>query len=457
MFMLLLAVFVVMEFSTIVTGPDDLAFYSPLPVPPRAYVSAKITVTLVLGVVFALVYFLAAALEAPVIGAGFLAGLFVVLLDGALISVLLVIVVLGLVVRFVSFRRVREVAAWVQLIIFIAVYGGFFVVQRAMSGSGMYLESGPVLMIAPSAWAASALLGGAGRLPRIGAGLAIAIPLLLFFGSIRVVSQAYDGKLAEAEVVSIRVRRRGRVPGSGSLLWRSPEERGIALLISNFLRSDNQFRMGVLTIIPVTLLYLAILLLGVRSPILDPFTPAGRATFGRTILLYLAVGFFPSYLRSALTFSAQAEASWLFHVSPANRLLMLRAARRFILLFFVAPYVLLLAVLNAVLTREILHTVMHFLAISLLVVIEIDLLLLFFPRIPFSRPASLGRRGGSALGRMLNGFLIVVPIWLLVTFVYPHLLVYWLVMAALVAVLIVVRVRGRRFAARRLEREEYSI
>ena len=310
-------------------------------------------------------------------------------------------------------------------------------------------------MFAPSAWAASALLGGEGGLPVLAAALAIGVPVLLFLGSVRVVSQAYDGKLAEAEVVSTRARRHGRVPGSGSLLWRSPEERGIALLISNFLRHDNQFRMGVLTIIPITVLYLGIVLLGVRSPILDPFTAAGRASFGRSILLYLAVGFFPSYLRSALIFSAQAEASWLFHVSPANRLLMVRAARRFILLFFVAPYLLLLAVLCAVLSREILHTLMHFLAISLLVVIEIDLLLLFFPRIPFSRPAALGRRGGSALGRMLNGFLLIVPIWLLVTFVYPYLLAYWLVMAALAALLIVVRVRGQRFAARRLEGEEY--
>ena len=52
-FMLLVAVFVVMEFATIVTGPDDLSFYAPLPVPPVAYVSAKIGVTCLFGLAFA--------------------------------------------------------------------------------------------------------------------------------------------------------------------------------------------------------------------------------------------------------------------------------------------------------------------------------------------------------------------------------------------------------------------
>ncbi|HUJ75093.1 MAG TPA: hypothetical protein VL359_09550, partial [bacterium] len=55
-FMLLFAIFVVMEFAVIVTGPDDLAFYLPLPVPARAYVSAKIAVVLLFGCAFTVAF-----------------------------------------------------------------------------------------------------------------------------------------------------------------------------------------------------------------------------------------------------------------------------------------------------------------------------------------------------------------------------------------------------------------
>ena len=41
-FFLLVGTFVTMEFSTIVTGPEDFSFYSPLPVSARTYVTAKI-------------------------------------------------------------------------------------------------------------------------------------------------------------------------------------------------------------------------------------------------------------------------------------------------------------------------------------------------------------------------------------------------------------------------------
>ncbi|HEY9593833.1 MAG TPA: hypothetical protein VHE79_05105, partial [Spirochaetia bacterium] len=235
-----------------------------------------------------------------------------------------------------------------------------------------------------------------------------------------------------------------------------PEERGVALLIGNLFRHDNQFRMGVLAIIPISILYVAIIAFVYHAPIIDPFTPAGRASFGPTILLYIALCFYPTYVKNALTYSNDAEASWLFYSSPADPLLVIRAARRFILAWFILPFLVLFAAVYAIVTHAVLHTLQHFAGIAVLVLVETDVLLLFSPQIPFSRKPAAGRRGGGMLLRLIGGALMLVPIWLLVIFVYPHPWAWWTAMAGLCAAFAVVRITGRRYAARRLSHEEFS-
>jgi len=366
------------------------------------------------------------------------------------------VALLGVLVRFVSSKRLREVATWAQFVVFIMVYGGFFIAQRSLGGaSGIHLGAVPALLFAPSSWAAMPLAHGADAAGLAGAVLAVAVPVVLFVLAVRVIAASYEGKIADAAVVETRTVRATRMAGGGGLLWRSAEEKGMALLIANFFGQDSQFRMGVLTIIPVTVLYVVIILFAHRAPIADPFTQAGRAGFGSTMLLYLAVGFFPTYMKSALTYSGQAEASWIFSVSPANRLLILRAARRFILVFFVTPYMILLGVLHAVLTHAVLHTVQHFAVIAVLVLIEIDVLLLFFPRMPFSRMTAAGRRGAGPLVRMLAGVILLLPLFLMVDFVYPSTVAYWAALAGLCIAMVILRLVGNQHAARRLGAEEF--
>lgn len=458
-FMLLIAVFIIMEFSTIVTGAEDLSFYLPLPVSPKSYVAAKMAVTCIFAAGLAMVYALPALIMLPIAGrpAAVLAVHVFSLVTGGLTSSLAVTALMGLAVRFVSYRRVREVASWAQLLIFLGVYGGYSLFQRALTGAGSALRIEPtvLLFLAPSAWAPSLLYSGIGSLPKIG--LALGAPCALFIAALRVVSHAYGGKLAESSGYSPPVKDRAGKAGGWSFLWRSPEERGISMLIRNFFAHDSQFRMGILVIVPITVLYILLILFVYNAPILDPFTPRGRVTFPGTLLLYLAVGFFPSYLKSALTYSNQAEASWILHASPADPLLVLRATRRFILVFFIAPYIALLAVMYIAFTGAVAHTLQHFAVITLLIVIETDFMLLFFPQTPFSRQAAAGRRSGGALLRLFSGAIVLLPMFLLVYFVYPIAAAYWASLAVLAALMLTVRVLGGRRAARKLSREEFAL
>ena len=460
-FMLLVAVFMIMEFSTIVTGSEDLAFYVPLPVSPRSYVAAKMAVTCVFAVGLALVYAIPSVVILPLSGrpAAVLAVHVFSLVSGGLISCLAVTALMGLAVRFVSYKRVREVAAWVQMVLFIGVYGGFTIFQRVLSGAGSSagIELTPLLMLAPSAWAPSILRLGQGPLASIGLSLALGAPCVLFIAALRVISHAYGGKLTESNAYAPSAKTRGKAMGGRSFLWRSPEEKGISLLIRNLFAHDSQFRMGILVIVPVTVLYLLLILFVYNAPILDPFTPRGRETFTGTLLLYLAVGFYPGYLKSALTYSGQAEAGWIIRVSPADPILILRAARRFILVFFIAPYLALLTAMYIAFTGAVAHVVQHFALISLLIVIETDFMLLFFPQIPFSRPVTTGRRSGGAFLRLFSGAIVLLPIFLLVYFVYPVAAAYWASLAGLVILMFVVRFLGGRRAARKLSSEEFAL
>ncbi len=454
--MLLVAIFVVFEFATLVTGPDDLAFYLPLPVEPRAYVDAKVGVTCLFVLVFALAFAFPALIIVPAARGPvwLLAPYLYALLDGALLSALGIATILGFVVRRVPHARLRDAASWVQMLIIMAVYGGFTLFQRALAAKpqGSRLELSPLLLLAPSAWPASLVRWGEGALPAIGLALSLAVPILLFLAVRGMLSRSYAGAMAEAAIAA--PIRRAPASGGAAWLWRGPEERAMALLIGRLFRRDSRFRTSILTIIPITVAYIGVILLVNRTPLLDPFTPQGRATFAATLMLYIGIGVYPALVKGALTFTNDASVGWVFFASPADPLLLLRAARRFILVFFIAPYLLVLGAAYALFTGALWHTLQHFILIACLVVIETDVMLFFFPQRPFSIEAAAGQQGGAMLLQTLAGMLILLPLYLLVILVYPHPFAFWPALAGIVACLAVVRVMGRRYAASRLSREE---
>jgi hypothetical protein len=464
--MLLVATFVVVDFSTIVTGPEDLAFYGALPVSPRTYVAAKLALlclfALASSVVFALPLLVLGGLRGVPVGS--LAAMVYALLASSVTAALAVAALLGLAVRVVPYQRVRTAAWFVQLVLFLALYAGFALLQRTLRSSAGALSirlSWP-LLLAPSAWGPALLevgaRGGAAASLAAPAGvlLSLAGPFLLLLAAWRVIAASYGGRIAEVATLTPRPKARARWRRPSSL-WRTPEERAVALLIGNQFRHNAQFRFSILVIVPITVLYAAIVLLVNRTPIVDPFTAGGRQSFGSTILLYVAVGFFPSYLKSALTSSSEAEASWILHASPADRLLLLRAARRFILAFFLLPYLAALWAVFALLSGVLFDTLRHFLAVGALVLLETDVLLLFFPQLPFSLKQRTGQRGAAMLLRLFGGLLILPPLYLLVVFVYPHPVLAWAALAGLGACVLAVRLGGERFAGSRLRRQEFLL
>jgi len=469
--MVLTGVFVLMEFSTIATGPEDYLFYAPRPVSSATYFLAKLSVVLLYTLAFAaafaapLLALLAASGRPAAVVAGFAHALFL----GAVTMSLLVVTLCGLLVRAVPVAAMRSAARWVQMLLFLAVYGGNAVIQGFFrSGAGGVSFDSPLFLLSPSAWGAAVLRMGGGGAWRLGAALSLAAPALFAWMDARILSPGYGAVIAEASAQPEAKRRapaaaprdtpRSAPPRGVWPTWiqRSPEEKAVNLLIATHFRHDSQFRLGVLAIVPVTLAYIATLLVGNRTPILDPFTAAGRQTFGPTFLLYTAVGIFPFYLKNALSGSAQAEAAWIYHASPADKLLLLRASRRFILSFFLLPYLAVLAVAFAALTGSVPHAVQHFLVILLLCLMETDWFLLFFPELPFSRKARLGRRSNRLFLQVFVALAALAPLFLFVYFVYPTPWTYPVAAAGLFLLYRGLHALGVRTARRKLARAELA-
>ncbi len=477
-FFLLVGTFITMEFATLVTGPDDFTFYAHLPVTPRTYVTAKVATACLFAVSFFLCYGAPIAVLAALRGVALteILGHLWALLSTGLCAVLILISILGVAVRYVSYKRVRGVAGFFQIMLFFFIYGGYAIFRRYLGSiQGLVIHLSPALLVSPTSWGASVFRLASGARAWTGLALSIGVPFVLAFVSVAVVSRSYREKIQEAAVYAPAARgargsaaagaaraqaagaahnRRG--PRAGGLLWRSPEERAVSMLISTHFRHDQQFRMGILVIVPITLLYLAIIFFANRAKLMDPFTEAGRAGFLQTILLYVAIGFFPVYVKAALVRSADAEASWLILSSPADAHLLLRAARTFITVFFLTPYLLALGAVYAAFTGAVFNTIRHFAMIALLVLIETDVLLLFFPELPFSKPVQTGARTAQVFTRMFSALLILVPVALVVYLVYPYDLAYWITLAGLIGVLAAVRAAGARFAVARLKRAEMA-
>ena len=110
-----------------------------------------------------------------------------------------------------------------------------------------------------------------------------------------------------------RAGRRGRRrPLAAGRVFANGEARAVAVLVRAQFRHDNRFRLTVLSIVPLTLVYM---FSGFDEGGLDPFL-GGRQ--GHT-LVYMAVMMFPPMLRAALTQSDAYRAAWIFHGTPADK------------------------------------------------------------------------------------------------------------------------------------------
>jgi hypothetical protein len=206
-------------------------------------------------------------------------------------------------------------------------------------------------------------------------------------------------------------------------LFQRDEDRAIAALIRSQFKHDTRFRIGILAIIPLTILYI---LMGLRGGgrLFDPFNPDWKS-LGNSSLLYFVIVLFPMTIKQAVTHSESYLASWIFFVAPAEKARLVIAVKNILFWFFVVPYLCILGLVFLYYFQNIIHVLMHMLVLFLFSYAFLQVYLLVNPQMPFSVPRQLGERVTLLGTVMILGPIVLIGLLLGFSFfVYQNTGVY---------------------------------
>jgi ABC-2 type transport system permease protein len=388
-----LASSLLIEYQAIVLSPADHRQLSFQPVTSRTFLAARLTSVLIYVLAMTAAFCLAPLVAFLFIRTGGLLVAAAALVAAMVEAVVVTLVVIGgyvTVLTFVPAARLTRALSYVQLVFSFFIYGSYLIVPRFLGGPTFVATTLPrelwVLSI-PTSWFAGWIVLASGERTTfmiVAAGLS----LVALTASLRIVggrlSIDYAERLAEVDTTPA-----GRTGESRQLragwLFRNGEARAVAVLVRAQFRYDNRFRLTVLSIVPLTLVYM---FGGFGEGGLDPFAGARE---GHS-LVYMAVMMFPPMLRGALTQSEAFRAAWIFHGTPADKRALVLALRSFVATAFLAPYLAFVGVVYVAVVGQPLRVALHIAILGLLSGLLLMLDLIMNPDMPFSRPAARGGR-----------------------------------------------------------------
>lgn len=384
---------VLLDHSSALTASDDYAVLGFRPVSSRTYFAVRLTnvVIYILMMTTMVAYIPIGALFISHGAMAGVAGFFA--LYGAALSVALALLLgyAGL-QRLVGANRLKQMLSYVQLVMSFGVYGGYFLISRVVSKSFLAqftLSKTWWLLALPPAWFASYFDFAQGTLTPV-----VIVPVAVSVTALMLMSYALTGKLSEgfadrlgeSTVASTRTASSAPVrPNKAGWLFRGGEARAMALLIRSQFRNDQKFRMGVLTILPLTVLYI---FQGVtRNAGLSSRTLPGE----EFMLVGFAIMMFPTMLKMQLTRSDSFRASWIFFAAPVDRATLIRASKNVVVAVFLVPYLLFVMAAMSWATHDVVGAVTHIGLVGLISHLVLQLTVLLEPELPFSKPTDKSR------------------------------------------------------------------
>lgn len=390
---------VVLDFHSIVLSPEDYKILAHQPITSRTFFCARLAhvmlYTQALGAAFAIApaWVLATQMDGtrPVVGAATL----LACASATALVTLAAILVYAAAVRLVPAHRLRAVLSYTQLALSVSVYSGFLLVRsrRTLDGlASLSPESTPAMLLLPPSWLAGVIelsAGEGGAASWLGIGLAAAAFVCLSALATRILSLEYAERLgALAEQIDDRTapRARGRLTRLLDRL-RTGENAALGLLIPRQFRHDYRFRLGILGVAPLTVLYLVVGLDGgaPRDPFVDPQVTQGAG------LLYLAVLLSPALIVRSFVHSDAFAAAWVYHVTPADGRKLVLAMRSHIVVRFLLPYLAGVAAVLAYFYGSVWHAALHAAVLGLCSGLFLLLAMWVNPGYPFAAPYQRSR------------------------------------------------------------------
>jgi len=385
------------DHNTAIVSPTDYGILGFQPITSRTYFASKLTNVLVytLAMTTALGLLPVVALAVKY---GIAVGLLAVLALYVCATTVTLAIVVGYasLVRRVGAARLKSLLAYVQLLTGFLVYGGYFLTSEFVSRSalsGFHLNRTPWLMLYPATWFASYLEVAAGSAAAVDLVPALASVALLGFLMTRLrgrLSLEYAERLGAmaAEPPATGSGSRGLKPG---IWFRGGEARAVAILVRSHFRNDIKFRMGVIGIVPLTVLYL---IMGLRGN-------GDGSSGGNLSMVTMAVLLFPMLLKANLGRSDAFRASWIFFASPVDRTRLIRSAKNVLVVLFLVPYLVFVGLTLTLFTRDPYYVAVYLLLVGLVSHVALVIATLADPEMPFSKPPERTRGSSRIIVTMM--------------------------------------------------------
>lgn len=392
------------DHNTTVISTADYAILGYLPISSRTYFAARLTNVLVytLGATTVLGWLPAGAFflrHGVAVGAAATIALY-----ACAICVTLAVATAYLwFVQRLGARRLQRMVSYLQLVTGFSVYGAFFIVPEFVSGTTpAFVEPTrtPWLLLYPGAWFASYIDVATG-----GGGVAVVLPVIASIAVVVLLAVKLGGRLSleYAEHLAALMTAAAPVPSrprasaiTPSRWFRRGEARAVALLVRSHFRNDLKFRMGVLSILPLTLLYLFI---GLRNG--DGASAQGDAS--RLSMITIAVVLFPMMLKLNMARSDAFRASWIFFATPTDRTRLVRASIHVLVAFFVLPYLLFVGFTLIWFTDSLAYLAIYLVFAGMLSYLALLVVTCVDPELPFAKPFTKG----SASARFFGAFIVI--------------------------------------------------
>ena len=428
---------VVLDHHSVISSPVDYAILGFRPVSSRTYFAVKLTNILVYTTALTTV-----AAWVPVLvtsarhGVGIGGALFLNIYASSTATTLAIALSYATVLRAVGPDAIERVLSYVQMIMGFAVYGGQFLISGVLSRTApgtWSLPASPLILLYPGTWFGSYLELASGR-TSVGAiaGAAASIVAVVLMGSQlggRLSLQYSEALGAMTVAARARAASAAEKRSRRGFWFASGEARAVALLVRGQFRHDHRFRMGVLGLLPFTLLYMV---LGFRNgAVADPFTATRNMQAWPLTMAVLAS---PAMLRMLLTRSDAFRASWIFFTCPSDRMRIARSSKDVLVAFFLIPYLLVVSAIYAYVVGNVVHVLVHVAFLGLLAHLVLQIALLLDPALPFSRPMQQTRVTGFFLAFTFATILVSLFIQFYSARIYSD--ITWTIAAVAIVVLI---------------------
>ncbi|MBN1446809.1 MAG: hypothetical protein JXA28_02665 [Bacteroidetes bacterium] len=456
--MLAVASSILVEFQSVVIAPEDYHILGHRPISSRTYFSFRLANMLVyVGLIAVSIAFVPVLFFVFWEGFRLLLGVMAILgiLGSAVFTSMAIVFVYVNLLRWVHPKKLQRAFSYLQLLLSFIVYGSGMIFSSLFNAgvlSNMHVEHEQWMLALPPTWFSSLMsltVGGRGWFELASILVGTSITAILIAYAYATMSLEYAGTIARLTESHEKHRGNGRPSRVVSLpMFTRNEARAAALLVRNQFKHDQKFRMSVLAIVPLTALYLIAGLSG-GGGLADPFSnPAEH--WEKANLLYLALAFFPVLLFASLGRSDSWQASWIFHVTPSDKGRIVLAVKDVLVIFFIIPYLLGLGIVFLFYFDSVQNVLLHVFTLSMLSHLILQVLVMVYPHLPFSRPLRKGERTANIfVGIMVAAIVMFILVNVLSRVIYPSAVATGVTLVVLAVLTLVFE----RLAAERVRRK----